>query len=219
MKRLSIFLKLALLGGVTIASSKYAVAADKKESDKVFYRYKNEQGVKVVAQTIPPKYVPAGYEIVSVNGQVLKTVAASPAAADAERVAKERKAAQEQARADIQLRRTYSTVGEIEGAKNRNLVELRNNINILQANLVSVKSQLKDQETHAAAMERSGKKVSDDILKNITTLRTEEKDVTAQIKQRELEYETSADKYEQDKKRFVEITAPKPTPLPQPAPK
>lgn len=204
-QRFPFFIKALLISGAIYAAN--AMAADKDADKKVFYRYVNEQGTRVLAQTIPPRFVRNGYEVVSITGEVLSVVPPAPPEADAVRVANERKAAREQARADLQLRRTYSTASEIDAAKTRNLQDLRNNINILQANLLSVRAQLKDQETHAATVERNGKKVSDDVLNNINTLRTEEKDVLAQIKQRELEYQAASDKYDQDKKRFIEITS------------
>ena len=207
-QRLPFFIKALFLGGAICAVNALAAAKD-TENKKVFYRYVNEQGTKVLAQVIPPRFVRNGYEIVSLTGEVLSVVPPAPPEADAERIANERKAAREQARADIQLRRTYSTTAEIDAAKNRTLQDLRNNINVLQANLLSVRTQLKDQEAHAAMVERNGKKVSDEVLNNINTLQAEEKDVLLQIKQRELEYQATADKYDQDKKRFVEITTPK----------
>lgn len=201
--RLPLFLALLVWGGFGLAFS--ASAEEAKTKNKTFYRYTNAQGTKVIGQTIPPQHVRAGYEIVTINGEVIKVVAASPSEADAQRVAKERKMAREQARADLVLRRTYSKAHEIDAAKARHLIDLRNNINILQASFLSVKSQLKEQETHAATMERSGQKVPEDIVSNITTLRTEEKDVAAKIKQREIELQAAADKFDKDKKRFVEI--------------
>ena len=176
---------------------------------KVFYRYTTSEGRKVVAQTIPPQYVRNGYEMLSLSGEVLKVVPAAPPEADAERISKERKAAREQSKIDLELRRTYSSVQDIDSAKTRNLQELKNTINILQANLSSVQSQLKTQEVHAASIERSGKTLSADVLKNISTLRTEEKELNVQIKQRDTEYQAAAVKYEQDKLRFIEITKPK----------
>lgn len=176
---------------------------------KMFYRYTTNEGHKVVSQTIPPQYIRNGYELLTISGEIVKVVAPAPAEADAERVANERKAAKERAKTDLELRRKYSSVKDIESAKIRNLQELQNTVNILQANLSSVKLQLKAQEAHAASIERSGKTVTAEVLKNITTLRTEEKDLNAQIKQREAEYQSSADKYEQDKLRFIEITQPK----------
>ncbi len=205
--RLIIFLQALLISNFLNAGMVYA--DDSKIINKNFYRYTNEQGTKVVAQTIPPQYVRGGYEIVTVNGAVIKVIPPSPSDADAERIAKERKAAKEQSLIDIQLRRSYSGVGDIDAAKTRNLQELRDNINILQANLFGVKSQLKNQETHAATLERNNQKISDELLKNITTLHAEEKEVTSQIQQRELEFKMAADKYEQDKKRFIEITKAK----------
>lgn len=205
-QRIPFLIKVLLIGGSICAS--IAFAEKDSENKKVFYRYVNGQGTKVLAQTIPPQFVRNGYEIVSISGDVISVVAPAPPEADAARVAKEKKAAKEQARIDLQLRRTYSTVNEIDGAKSRNLRDLRDNINILQANLLSVRSQLKDQETHAATVERNGKKISDEILNNIQTLRGEEKDIVTQIKQRELEYQAASDKFDQDRKRFLEINKP-----------
>lgn len=199
-------LKHLLLGSVVIAISSHALA---QVSKQMFYRYTTSDGRKVVSQTIPPQYIRDGYELLTIGGEIIKVVPPAPPEAEADRIANERKKAKEQARNDLDLRRTYSSVQDIESAKTRNLQELQNTINILQANLSSVKSQLKIQEQHAASVERSGKTLSSDILKNITTLRTEEKELNVQIKQREAEYQHSADQYEQDKLRFIEITKPK----------
>lgn len=214
-QRAAILFKLLLTGFfLSVINSSTTMAEEKKDLGKVFYRYVNENGVKVVAQTMPPKYVPAGYEVVSLHGEVIKVVPPAPPASEVERVAKEKKAARDQAIADMQLRRSYSTPGEIEAAKKRNLEELKGNTTILEANLVSARSQLKDQEAHAAKLERAGQKVSDELLNNINTLRGEEKDILAQIKQRQVEYQAASDKYDQDKKRFIEIMAT-PTPAPK----
>lgn len=199
-------LRRLLIGGVVIAISSHALAQTSKQ---MFYRYTTNDGHKVVSQTIPPQYIRNGYELLTISGEIIKVVPPAPPEAEAERIANERKAAKEQARTDLDLRRTYSSVQDIESAKTRNLQELKNTINILQANVSSVKYQLKAQEMHAASVERSGKTLSSDILKNITTLRTEEKELNIQIKQREAEYQKSADKYDQDKLRFIEISQPK----------
>jgi hypothetical protein len=208
-QRFSFSLRILISSLLLTFSTSGLVLADNTGGKKIFYRYTNNEGHKVVSQTIPPQYVRNGYEMLTLSGEILKVVPPAPPEADAERIAKERKAAKEQARIDLELRRTYSSVEDIDSAKTRNLQELTNTINILQANLVSVKSQLKVQESHAAAIERSGKTVSDDILKNITTLRAEEKDLNAQIKQREVEQENAAAKFDQARARFIEINGVK----------
>ncbi|HWV15268.1 MAG TPA: hypothetical protein VN030_07530 [Cellvibrio sp.] len=210
--RLDIFLRAVLIACCCLSAvAREAIAGDSREaykSPKTFYRYVNEEGSTVVAQTIPPKYVRAGYEIITLNGEVVKRVAPAPSEADRERVNQEKIKAKEQARADLQLHRSYSNVKDIEAAKERNLLELNNNIKILQVSLQNVKAQLKEQEAHAAATERGGRKTSDEVLTNIKTLRQEEKEVGLQIKQREQELKLAADKYDQDRQRFIEITKP-----------
>lgn len=202
------FLMISILFAV-VAPVQAEVQVDKLNANKYFYRYKNDQGNKVIAQSIPAKFVRNGYEIVSINGEVLKVVPPAPPEEEIERIANEKKSAKEQMRHDLDLRRTYSTVAEIDAGKVRNLQELRNNIDILNANLASVKTQLKTQESHAASIERNGRKLPDDVLKNIKTLRTEELEVNKQIKQREAEYQSVSDKFDQDRKRYLEITGSK----------
>jgi membrane-associated HD superfamily phosphohydrolase len=196
-----------MLAGLLLVASLGARAQTEK---KMFYRYTTNAGHKVVSQSIPPQYIRNGYELLTMTGEIVKVVPPAPAEADAERIANERKVAKEQAKLDKELRQTYSSPQDIEDAKVRNLQELMNTVSILQANLVSVKSQLKVQEAHAANIERSGKALTSEVLNNITTLRTDDKDLNVQIKQREAEYQLAAAKYDKDKLRFIEITKPKP---------
>lgn len=208
------FCSLSLFGGLAllVCSSSFAAGTDNKDKDKVFYRYVNAQGIKVVSQSIPPLSVRNGYEVISVNGDVLRSVAPSPSDADAERVAQDRKAAKAQEKIDQQLRRSYSSVADIESAKQRTLGDLKNNIDILQGSLLSIKSQLRRQESNAANIERSGKTVSPELMTTITKLRAQEQDIGAQIVQRNIELKNTDDKFEQDKKRFIELTSSKPAP-------
>src|SRR6187402_3359020 len=99
-------LRYLLTGGVVIAISGHALAQTSKQ---MFYRYTNNDGRKVVSQTIPPQYIRNGYELLTISGEVIKVVPPAPPEADAERIANERKAAKEQARTDMDLRRTYSS--------------------------------------------------------------------------------------------------------------
>lgn len=186
-----------LLGDVAMAQQKHSA---------VIYRYKNSDGVTVMDSKIPPEYVNNGYEIVSRSGKVIKTVAPVAQGADAERMREEKLQREEQAREDVQLRRSYSNVADIDAAKDRNLESLRGNINILQANLVSARKRLQDYQSQAAAVERSGRPLTDDLLKNINNLVQEEKDIQLQIKQREQEYSEVEKRFDRDKARFIEIS-------------
>lgn len=192
---------------ISICSSLFVgIVAAAQSPAKVIYRYKNSQGVTVMDSSIPPEYVNKGYEVISHSGKVLRVVPPAPKAADAERVKRERQEQEARKQADIQLRRSYSNVADIESAKQRNLQSLRGNIGILQANLSGVRSKLQNAQAQAAAIERSGRPLTDDTLKNIADLEQEEKDILAQINQREIEYQSVSDRFDQERARFIEIT-------------
>lgn len=182
------------------------LAFAQQTKSQVIYRYKNKDGVTVLDSKIPPEYVNDGYEIVSRSGKLIKVVAPVAQGPDAERLRQEKLRREEQAKEDLQLRRSYSNLADIDAAKSRNLESLRGNINILQANLVSARKRLQDYQAQAAAVERSGRQLPEDLLKNINNLVQEEKDIQAQIKQREQEYTDVEARFDRDKKRFIEIT-------------
>jgi chromosome segregation ATPase len=181
-------------------------AAQKETASKVIYRYKNKDGVTVMDSTIPPQYVNNGYEIMSLSGKVLKVIKPVVQGAEGERLQQEKLQREEREREDIQLRRSYSNVSDIDAAKRRNLESLRGNIGILQANLTSARSRLQTYQSQAAAIERAGRQLPEELLKNINNLVQEEKDIQVQIQQREEEYKTVEQKFDADRKRFVEIT-------------
>jgi hypothetical protein len=182
------------------------VFAQNSTSSKVIYRYKNKDGVTVLDSKIPPEYVNDGYELLSLSGKVVKVIKPVVQGAEGERLYRERMLREEREREDIQLRRSYSNVADIDAAKSRNLESLRGNIGILQANLTSARSCLKSYQSQAAAIERAGRQLPDDLLKNINNLVQEESDIQTQIQQREAEYKTVEQKFDTDRKRFIEIT-------------
>jgi hypothetical protein len=179
--------------------------ANNKTTTQVYYRYLNEQGIPVMDSSIPPKYVRNGYEVVSLGGEVLRVVPPAPSEEEIERLAHERQLKQEQDKADALIRRRYSNLNDIEAVRHRSLLELQNNIDILQGNLSSTRLQIEQAEAQAASIERRGQTVSEDILKLLTDLRAEERDIQVQIKQRQVEYQSLSDKFDQDKRRFQEL--------------
>ncbi|HSX49334.1 MAG TPA: hypothetical protein VLF09_00150 [Cellvibrio sp.] len=198
-------LLLVLIACCSLMTAGWVVAAD-QSSGKVVYRYKNKDGITVLDSSIPPQYVNNGYEILSLSGKVLKVVAPVVQGEEGARLQREKAEREERERADIQLRRSYSNVADIDAAKTRNLESLRGNISILQANLASAKTRLQGYQSQAAAIERSGRQLPDDLQKNINNLVQEEKDIQLQIQQREAEYTEVAKKFDEDRERFIEIS-------------
>ena len=182
------------------------IAAQNTTAGKVIYRYKNAEGVTVLDSKIPPEYVNNGYELISLSGKVLKVIAPAVQGAEGERLYRERLEREEREREDIQLRRSYSNVADIDAAKRRNLDSLRGNISILQANLLSARSRLQTSQSQAAAIERAGRQLPEELLRNIDKLVQEEKDTQEQIQQREQELKMVEKKFDEDRKRFIEIS-------------
>lgn len=194
---------LLILLGSLLASAWPAWAAP----DQVYYRYTNDKGVQVLNDNIPPEYVATGYEIVSLNGTVVKTVPPVPSKEESQRLAEERKIRREQERLDAELRRRYSTVADIRAAQKRRLADLQGNISVLQSNLSGVRLQIKTLQTRAASMERSGQEVSQGVLDNLDTLNNEEQDILVQIEQRRKEFQKVENEFEQDIQRFEKLQA------------
>lgn len=182
------------------------VAAETTTAGKVVYRYKNNEGTTVLDSTIPPEYVNNGYEVMSLSGKVLRVVKPVVQGVEAEQLQKEKLLRDQREREDIQLRRSYSNISDIDAAKNRNLESLRGNIGILHSNLTSARTRLQTYQSQAAAIERAGRQLPDELLKNINSLVQEEKDIQVQIQQREQEYRVVEQKFDSDRQRFVEIT-------------
>jgi chromosome segregation ATPase len=199
MSMLKTFLK------ILIPVSIFFVAA--QAATKV-YRYKNNEGVTVMDNKIPAEYAGKGYEIVSTTGKVIKVVPPSLTKEEAEKQKAEMLAKEERLKADIELKRSYSSVTDIDAAKERNLQSLKANIAILRSTLESTKQEIIAETGRAASLERSGRKVTKETLSKIDGLQQKEKDITQQIVQRETELKVISDKFDQDKKRFIEITAP-----------
>lgn len=131
-----------------------------------YYRYVNEDGVKVMGHSIPPQYVKNGYEIVSTQGRVLEVVEPAP---DPEFVEQERAKAELKAEYDL-LARRYSTVRDIEAAKQRKLVHVDASILLVDNSIENIQEEIDDITTRAAGFERAGKEVPSNILDTLAAL-------------------------------------------------
>ncbi len=133
------------------------------------FRYIGDDGVKVIASSIPPRFVSRGYEVLNATGQVIKVVAPAPPPEDLARVEQERALLEEY---EILVRR-YSSVDDIIGARDRRLAQLDANIAILRANISNLNKQIEDLMARAASSERAGRVVPPQIYTGIADIRAE----------------------------------------------
>lgn len=138
------------------------------------YRYKDENGTTAIGLNIPPHLVRNGYEVLSSNGRVIKVVPPALTAEEiAERDAKEAEKirlaqeAQKQKEEDQALLKLYSHPDDAVRVLKRKLQDIEDFISLKNGNISVVRSQLAQEETKAANMERTGKKIPESTLNKI----------------------------------------------------
>lgn len=176
------------------------------------YRYVNDEGNSVVAYQVPPEQVARGYEVLNEKGVLIEVVPPSPdeearASMDAQQ---RRDSAAESERQRLQkwdesLLLRYSTVEDIEAARDRALRDLRIRVSILKGKQRSLKQQVENYQAEAADQERRGASVSESHLEAISELQSEitATERTIEDRQREIA-EVEAD-YQQDIDRFASL--------------
>ena len=176
------------------------------------YRYQNEDGITVVDWVIPAAYVSGGYEILNESGQVVRVV--PPAKTDTEferdaaaaRVQDAEAAAQAaQLERDTFLLRRYSTIQDIEAARDRLLRELDILIAILNSQRDTLSQQL---ERHQAALDAtapSGEASSQYEEGTVASLQAEIQSLDEVTKGRQQQSAALAEAYGRDIARFAEL--------------
>jgi len=163
-------------------------------SQHVYYRYINEDGVKVLDHSIPPEYAQTGYEVLNASGQVVKVVPPAPSADEIARNAIEREIQERYAR----LKRRYSSTDDIESAKQRRLRNISTNISILNGNINTLSAQIEGITSKAADFERRGEKVPKKILDDLAAVRVELAIAEELLQIRNTEHQEVISKFDQD---------------------
>jgi len=198
-----------LLPLVLCWSGLFAIQAN---AQSIYYRYPGPNGTVVIDSSVPPSAVPRGYDIIRLDGTVVKTVA--PRMSDEERKARELEFGVEEARAaadektrkwDESLLLRYSNVQDIDVAKKRAINDIKVRISILKSNLSVIKQQVYSNQAEAAELERRGLAVPSELSDTLASLRREITTTEQHITSRQEELEEVANNYERDKRRFADL--------------
>ena len=181
-------------------------------AQSIYYRYPGPDGTVVIDDSVPPDAVPRGYDIIRLDGSVVKTIA--PQLSEAERKARALELGIEEARtaADAKTRKwdeslllRYSNIHDIEVAKKRALNDIKVRISILKSNLSIIKQQVYSNQAEAAELERRGLAVPTELTNTLASLRRELTTTEQHISARQEELEQVANNYERDKSRFADL--------------
>lgn len=173
------------------------------------YRYRNADGVVVVDYQVPVKYVGTGYEVLNDEGIVIKVVPRELTeeerhAKDAQQRLQDAATAEEERLRewDETLMLRYSTVADIEAARDRALGDLKIRLSILKGNRRALKQKVENYQSQAADMERSGITVDVERLRAIETLQSEIAATERAIVDRKGDIDDLAATYQLDIERF-----------------
>ncbi len=176
------------------------------------YRYHNDQGNVVVDYQVPAEYVGKGYEVLNDEGMVIRVVPRElteeeKKAADAQKKLEDAaRAEQERLRQwDESLMMRYSTVADIEAARERAQQDLRIRLSILKGNRRSLKQKVENYQAQAADIERAGMEVDVERLRAIEDLQNEIGATDRAIADRQREIEDVAATYQLDIDRFEQL--------------
>ena len=169
------------------------------------YRYVDDRGVTVLdRQGVPSEYISKGYQVLNQQGRVVRTVPPAPSA-DELKAAATRKA---QADADAQLLGLYSSLDDLDNARNRKLAELDGMIAIANNNIKSLEAQLASLQGQAAGQERSGRAVPQSLVDQINAVRDQRTDQNAQVARYQRMKDTVSQGFAKDRSRLDALLHP-----------
>ncbi|EED31931.1 hypothetical protein NOR53_2970 [gamma proteobacterium NOR5-3] len=180
--------------------------------NRQMYRYINAEGNKVVGYQVPPEFVANGYDILSATGALVSVVPRTLGAGEREgmdsEARREREATEERERLrrwDESLLLRYSTIEDIEAARDRELRDLRIRVSILKGKLRSLKQQVENYQALAADQERLGNAVNVEHLSAIDDLQAEIAATERAVSDRQQEIARVEANYQKDMDRFVTL--------------
>jgi len=176
------------------------------------YRYKNNEGGTVVDWHVPAKFAGRGYEVLNSQGEVIEVVPrqlSSSELNDKDLVERLKRGAEaERARLaewDRFLLLRYSTVEDIDAARDRALRELKIRLSILASNQRVARGRLETALSRLADVERRGETAPEQDLAAIDTLRSEIASLGRSIEEREGQVSAVTEDYNRDRDRFAQL--------------
>lgn len=192
--------KKAVLGSALILLTSSVLAAESTPIQ--LYRYVDRNGVTVIdRQGVPAEYAGKGYDILNEQGRVMKVVPPAPPAEEILR----RAAAKQQAQADANLLRVYSSVADVDRAKVRKLNELDGLAAVKRGNLQALNQQRDTLMSQAASYQRGGQAVPDDLLQRIEALKGEEHRLQSELDRYINDRQTAEANFNTDRARIVQL--------------
>ncbi len=171
------------------------------------YRYHDSNGVLVINHTLPAVYAAQGYEILDQRGRVLEVVAPPQPLAEGEHGEADRIQGGDPEALDRMLRTSYSSVAQIEEARDRRLSQIERQIDLVNTTLAQTGTAIQRERQRAARFERAGEAVPESVTDNLAKLRTQRESTAHSLRIREEELNVVRRQYAGYVERFRALTA------------
>ncbi len=176
--------------------------------------WENSDGVRECGETVPPEYAQKSHREISNQGITLEEsakVKTEEERLEEERllaIQKEEEAKKAEAEAqDKILLDTYSNTDDIQMTSDGKVAALESTINLANKRNEKIQSALDKRTAAAAAAELAGKQPSEELLKDIRSLKRQVKNNNKFIADKRLEQEETRKEYAEKVERFVELTS------------
>ena len=177
------------------------------------YRWVDGNGRVHYSDTPPMTFQQSGGAEMSKQGNVIKrTQSEAERRAEAERQVEQQriqKEQQKQAQLDRALTQTYTTVAEIDLARDRALEHHKLAIKGAEIRGKAVDANLAELKTRIAGIEKSGRPVSQSLKEQLNQANRESQELKRTIQTNQEAMVKVREKYDADKARFSELTAGK----------
>ena len=172
----------------------------------------NKDGVKECGDKIPPEYSQTGHQELNKQGLVIDETERAKTGEELEEAKKtaaakadeDRKVA-EHVKKDQILLDTFSSVDDLQMARDGKIAAIESSINLAQKRNEKMQNDLNKWMEKAAAEERSGKAPSEELSKDIETLRGNIENNNAFIAEKRGEQEAVKESFAKDIERFNQL--------------
>ena len=191
------FVSAVLMGTVVLGSASAEAAR--------LYRYKNDDNVWVIASSVPNERVKNGYMIVDETGRLIQEVEPQRSPEQAKAYIAELEAQQKRDEAIRRINLLYGSEEDIGYALAKALDSIDKSLANTNVNVRQLRSRRQRLETQAARIERSGSKLSPELISNIANLGDQIDNLEAEISQRNNQKDVERERHARDRTLFREV--------------
>ena len=198
---------------LALAGLAFAVVLTDAAAAAKIYKWVDEKGVTHYGEAIPPEYKDQAAAELTKRGLTVRKWDATATPEQRKAVEEkailereERQRAFEQRRRDMALVNTYTSVKEIDDARERSVQLPQQAIRGLEPRLKKAQEGLLAAQRQVAEVTKSGKPISEGLEQDVADRKADVDGIKADIERHQTQILAIKSKYDSDKRRYLELT-------------